>query len=162
MSSFKFDLGVHANDAAALAFLQARQWDTNSDGTGLPRAGMYYRDTTLDVEKIYTSAGWTTQLSGSPPYMDFTPGADPGHQEGRVYYDSIRGVNVQIVHVQGASEIPLLGLGTPTDSDVQDFIRTVGSAGLSTGGSITDAGGRGSLSVRGVEATRPPSSSTLG
>jgi len=38
-------------------------------------------------------------------------------------------------------EISLMGIGTPTYGDMQDFVRTAGSAGLVTGGGITDAGG---------------------
>ena len=51
-------MGEHANDAAAVAFIQSCQWDTNSDGTGDPRSGMWFYETTQNEFRAYKGTGW--------------------------------------------------------------------------------------------------------
>lgn len=50
-------LGEFANDAAALAQIQADHWDTNGDGTGDPHDGMWYVNTTTGLPRIYLAGG---------------------------------------------------------------------------------------------------------
>jgi hypothetical protein len=49
-------MGEHANDAAALTFIQANDWDTNKDGSGTPEQGMVYYNTTTNRLYWYSSA----------------------------------------------------------------------------------------------------------
>jgi hypothetical protein len=57
-ASYRLDLGTHADDATALAYLQARQWDTNGDGTGNPQEGTTYWDSDDDKGRVWTGAAW--------------------------------------------------------------------------------------------------------
>lgn len=56
--SYRLDLSVHATDAAALAYVQARLWDTNADGTGDPQLGMRYLNSTLTASRIWDGTQW--------------------------------------------------------------------------------------------------------
>lgn len=59
MSYYNFqDLGPFVDDATCLLFIQLMEWDTNGDGTGNPRPGMRYWDSTLGVPKQWTGAAW--------------------------------------------------------------------------------------------------------
>jgi len=58
-------LGEYANDAAALTFLQACEWDTNSDGTGNPRNGMWYYDSTNNKFRAYINSAWADMDTGA-------------------------------------------------------------------------------------------------
>jgi len=69
MPGFRNDLGSFANEAAALADIQLKMWDSNGDGTGAPRNGMFFYDSTLDVVKTYTAGAWY-QSSGLEQVTD--------------------------------------------------------------------------------------------
>ena len=66
----EFELGNHATDAAALADLRANHWDDAADGTGSPRQGQCYYNTTDDLRRCYDGAAWqdidatTTHVAG--------------------------------------------------------------------------------------------------
>lgn len=53
-------LGRHADDAAALAFVQAEKLDTKGDGTGSIPQGAWYHNTTSDAPRFTNAAGATT------------------------------------------------------------------------------------------------------
>jgi len=56
-------LGEHANDTAALAFIQATKWDSLGNGTGTPINGMWYYDNTLHLVKYRQNGVWTSNGS---------------------------------------------------------------------------------------------------
>lgn len=51
-------LGWHASDAAALSYLQSLHFDTNDDGTGTPRIGLCYINTTDNQKRTYYNGAW--------------------------------------------------------------------------------------------------------
>lgn len=59
-------MGEYANDAAALTFIQAVEWDSAGNGTGTPQAGMMYFNSTNSEMMLYDGTSWvTTGASGS-------------------------------------------------------------------------------------------------
>ena len=56
-------LGNFANDATALAFVRTNAWDTNSNGTGNPVAGMAYFNTGSSSFRVWAGAAWTGNWS---------------------------------------------------------------------------------------------------
>ena len=72
-------MGEFADDATCLAAIQAREWDSNGDGTGDPRDGMFYFNTGSGKLRYYSTvdeaAGeWidiTTGSSGSGVILNF-------------------------------------------------------------------------------------------
>jgi len=105
-------VGEFATDALALATIQARAWDDNGDGTGDPREGMVYYDTTTKQQKTYLNAAWVAEgnegsianvsliQSGQPaPNDTITVGAD-------VYeFDGV-GANINVA-IGGSAELTL-------------------------------------------------------
>lgn len=59
-------MGLHANAAACLAFVQANNWDSNKDGTGTLENGMTYYDTTANKMYIYENGSWGSIETGNP------------------------------------------------------------------------------------------------
>lgn len=55
---YKLDLGAFVNDAAALADLQQKHWDTAGDGSGTAQQGMCYYNTTDDIHHCWDGAAW--------------------------------------------------------------------------------------------------------
>lgn len=58
-------MGLHANDAAALAYIQLRKWDSTKDGLGIPESGMTYFSTTLNAMRLYALGIWTSFVAGA-------------------------------------------------------------------------------------------------
>jgi hypothetical protein len=52
-------LGEYASDAAALAFVQANEWDDVGDGSGNPRDGMWYYQTVDNKFRVYLKGAWS-------------------------------------------------------------------------------------------------------
>ena len=72
-----------ANDAAALAYIQANFWDTNADGTGTAREGQCYYNTTDDTRRCYDGAGWIeTDANTTVAGLAHTQGTDQGLDTG--------------------------------------------------------------------------------
>jgi len=65
-ASYRLALGTHVDDATALAYLQARQWDTTGDGTGDPQEGTTYWDSDDDKGRVWTGAAWA-DMPGTDP-----------------------------------------------------------------------------------------------
>jgi len=59
MAQWGENIGIFATDALALADIQAKMWDSNGDGTGTPRNGMRYYDSTTNQEKTWENGAWT-------------------------------------------------------------------------------------------------------
>lgn len=51
-------MGKHTNAAAALAFIQGENWDTNKDGTGSPESGTTYYNTTINQLLYWNGSAW--------------------------------------------------------------------------------------------------------
>jgi hypothetical protein len=58
-------LGEHADDAAALTWIQSSKWDSNLDGTGSPRNGMWFYRTSDDSYRGYQGGAWKA-IGGVP------------------------------------------------------------------------------------------------
>lgn len=67
-------MGEHATDADALVFIRAAKFDTNGDGTGNPRDGMWYFNTTSKQYRYYTNGRW---VSGMFTSSGVTPPSNP-------------------------------------------------------------------------------------
>jgi len=50
--------GENANDAACLTFIRGNKWDSNSNGTGNPRNGMWYYNSTSHTFRGYQNGAW--------------------------------------------------------------------------------------------------------
>jgi len=57
-------LGQFASESAALAFIQAHEWDSNGNGTGNPTTGMLFFDTAAGGLKVYNGSSWILVGSG--------------------------------------------------------------------------------------------------
>jgi len=60
-------MGEYADDATALTAIRDQNWDSNSNGTGNPRNGMWYYNTTSNVFRAYTSGAWGNLGGGGSP-----------------------------------------------------------------------------------------------
>jgi len=72
-TTYKNFVGDYATDAGALVFIQTANWDDAGDGTGNPRIGMLYFNTTSELVRRYTSSGWVdvgTDLPHNTIYVD--------------------------------------------------------------------------------------------
>ena len=58
LNGAKAFLGTFVTDAATLTFIQANNWDSNSDGTGTPQNGMFYYNTTVNARRLYLNGVW--------------------------------------------------------------------------------------------------------
>lgn len=56
-----------ATDAAALAWVQARKWDSSGNGLGTPNNGMWYYNTTTHQFRGYINGAWGTLSGGQSP-----------------------------------------------------------------------------------------------
>ena len=61
MAAWGFTLGIFATEALALADIQAKMWDSNGDGTGTPRNGMLFYDSTTNQNKVWQNGAWVPQ-----------------------------------------------------------------------------------------------------
>jgi hypothetical protein len=58
-------MGEAASDAAILTWLRSNLWTHDGTGTGNPREGMLYFDTTIDKLKVYANGAWEVVVSGT-------------------------------------------------------------------------------------------------
>lgn len=52
-------MGLHAGDAACLAWIRVQKWDSTKDGLGTPNHGMWYVDTGSWGTRFYLDGAWT-------------------------------------------------------------------------------------------------------
>jgi hypothetical protein len=130
-------MGYFANDAAALAEIQANEWDTGKDGTGNPEPAMMYYNTTSSTMLVYNGTAWVdlgitdhgaldgkddddhTQyalLAGRSGGQTLYGGTDSG--DNLVLYstsDATKG-QIDLMDEIDANSNKIVGLATPTDA----------------------------------------------
>ncbi len=70
-------MGEHSGDATALSFVQSALFDTAGDGSGNPRDGAWYYNTTDRVHRYYSNGRWVSGMftsTGVDPPINPVPG----------------------------------------------------------------------------------------
>lgn len=68
-AQFDWELGAHAGDAAATAYVVSNSWDVG----GNPREGMTYYDTTENIKKEWNGAAWETKAKSLGTRISVAP-----------------------------------------------------------------------------------------
>jgi hypothetical protein len=89
-------MGENASDAAALTLIRNNNWDSNNDGTGDPKDGMWYYETTNNKFRVYLKGAWSDGIvkhnfsaSSNPTISD---DASQGYAIGSVWINTTTNV----------------------------------------------------------------------
>jgi len=134
---FLYNLGVQTSDANALTFIQANKWDTNDDGTGDPRSGMFYILDTLGQLRMWNGTQWATlgpvagtvnvhtdHMSGLSPEWTSVQSVTISRGECRdsTNVDNIKVITPIVVELDNGTGVNKLDIGLPFDDKYFVFV----------------------------------------